>query len=176
MVSVNIVDSFHVDKKSVIQWERKAVPNDINWRVSTPSAVPSSPQRGLADRMFLEGPATRISTCKYCTTLPLSGDGLVTRWSFFRLVFFKQWIVIAALWRLAGLGRFVTALALFTSSTAVDILGRPVPCFLLRSTPVVCFFFRTFQIIVVASLNVGAIALINVHSSLSFKNGLGFIP
>lgn len=30
MVSVNIVDSFHVDKKSVIQWERKAVPNDIN--------------------------------------------------------------------------------------------------------------------------------------------------
>ncbi|XP_028264689.1 rap guanine nucleotide exchange factor 3 isoform X4 [Parambassis ranga] len=25
--------------------------------------VPSSPQRGLADRMFLEGPATRISTC-----------------------------------------------------------------------------------------------------------------
>lgn len=28
------------------------------------SAVPSSPQRGLADRMFLEGPATRISTCK----------------------------------------------------------------------------------------------------------------
>ena len=28
------------------------------------SAVPSSPQRGLADRMFLEGPATRISTCE----------------------------------------------------------------------------------------------------------------
>lgn len=28
------------------------------------SAVPSSPQRGLADRMFLEGPSTRISTCK----------------------------------------------------------------------------------------------------------------
>lgn len=25
--------------------------------------VPSSPQRGLADRMFLDGPATRISTC-----------------------------------------------------------------------------------------------------------------
>ncbi|XP_047436751.1 rap guanine nucleotide exchange factor 3 isoform X2 [Mugil cephalus] len=25
--------------------------------------VPSSPQRGLADRMFLEGPSTRISTC-----------------------------------------------------------------------------------------------------------------
>uniref|UniRef100_A0A3Q0S9L3 Rap guanine nucleotide exchange factor 3 n=1 Tax=Amphilophus citrinellus TaxID=61819 RepID=A0A3Q0S9L3_AMPCI len=30
---------------------------------SISSAVPSSPQRGLADRMFLEGPATRISTC-----------------------------------------------------------------------------------------------------------------
>lgn len=29
-----------------------------------PSAVPSSPQRGLADRMFLEGAATRLSTCK----------------------------------------------------------------------------------------------------------------
>lgn len=28
------------------------------------SAVPSSPQRGLADRMFLDGPATRLSTCK----------------------------------------------------------------------------------------------------------------
>uniref|UniRef100_A0A3Q3WVZ8 Uncharacterized protein n=1 Tax=Mola mola TaxID=94237 RepID=A0A3Q3WVZ8_MOLML len=27
------------------------------------SAVPSSPQRGLADRMFLEGPAMRMSTC-----------------------------------------------------------------------------------------------------------------
>lgn len=29
------------------------------------SAAPSSPQRGLADRMFLEGPAMRISTCKH---------------------------------------------------------------------------------------------------------------
>lgn len=28
------------------------------------STAPSSPQRGLADRMFLEGPAMRISTCK----------------------------------------------------------------------------------------------------------------
>uniref|UniRef100_A0A8D0AEY4 Rap guanine nucleotide exchange factor 3 n=1 Tax=Sander lucioperca TaxID=283035 RepID=A0A8D0AEY4_SANLU len=31
--------------------------------LSFSSAVPSSPQRGLADRMFLEAPATRISTC-----------------------------------------------------------------------------------------------------------------
>lgn len=30
---------------------------------SCPPPVPSSPQRGLADRMFLDGPATRISTC-----------------------------------------------------------------------------------------------------------------
>lgn len=28
------------------------------------SAAPSSPQRSLADRMFLEGPATRMSTCE----------------------------------------------------------------------------------------------------------------
>ena len=65
------------------------------------------------------------------------------------------------------LGSFFTALTMFLSSTAVVFLGLPVQRLLL-STPVVSFFFRTFQMVVLAMTNVYAMALIDFPSTLSF--------
>ncbi|KAG7457652.1 hypothetical protein MATL_G00229460 [Megalops atlanticus] len=72
-----------------------------------------------------------------------------------------------ALWRLLVMsltdvfGFFFTALTRFLSSTAVVFLGRPVR-YLLLSTPVGSFFFRIFQIVVLAMPNVCPMALISL--------------
>ena len=71
------------------------------------------------------------------------------------------------------LGFFFTALTMFLSSTAVVFLGRPVPC-LVVSTPVVSFFFRTFQVVVLAMTNAYAMALFNFRSFFQIQNGLPF--
>ena len=65
------------------------------------------------------------------------------------------------------LGSFFTALTMFLSSTAVVFLGLPVRRLLL-STPVVSFFFGTFQMVVLAIANICAMALMGFPSSLSF--------
>uniref|UniRef100_A0A8C3AQG5 Rap guanine nucleotide exchange factor 3 n=1 Tax=Cyclopterus lumpus TaxID=8103 RepID=A0A8C3AQG5_CYCLU len=57
MTFINDGNPNYVDK--LVNFE-KVVRQNVHFYVSC--AVPSSPQRGLADRMFLEGPGTRIST------------------------------------------------------------------------------------------------------------------
>ena len=60
------------------------------------------------------------------------------------------------------LGSFFTALTMILSSTAVVFLGLPVRRLLL-STPVVSFFFRTFQMVVLAIGNICAMALMDFY-------------
>lgn len=59
---------------------------------------------------------------------------------------------------------FFTALAMILLSDAVVFLGLPVHCLLLTTT-VVSLFFRKYQIVVLAKLNVCAMTLIDFHSS-----------
>uniref|UniRef100_A0A671W9W1 Rap guanine nucleotide exchange factor 3 n=1 Tax=Sparus aurata TaxID=8175 RepID=A0A671W9W1_SPAAU len=64
MTFINEGNPNYVEK--LVNFEKLVRQKKVNNRclVFFYSAVPSSPQRGLADRMFLEGPATRISTCE----------------------------------------------------------------------------------------------------------------
>ena len=59
-------------------------------------------------------------------------------------------------------------ISIFLSSTAEVFLGLPVQ-HPLPGTPVVSFFFRTFQMVVLATANVCLMALIDFPPSLNFK-------
>ncbi len=69
---------------------------------------------------------------------------------------------------LTVLGFFFTALTMCLSSTA-DIFLGPQAQRLLFNTPEVSVFFRTFQMVVLAIINVCAMALVDFPSSLSFR-------
>ena len=66
------------------------------------------------------------------------------------------------------LGFIFTALTMFLSSTADVFLHLSVQDLLLR-IPVVSFFFRTLQTVVLAMVNFCVMAMIDFPSSLSFK-------
>ena len=73
------------------------------------------------------------------------------------------------------LGFFFIFLTVFCHQLLMLFLCLP-DRHLLLTTPVVSFFFRTFQMVVLAMANVCAMALMEFPSSLSFKIACFFFP
>lgn len=71
--------------------------------------------------------------------------------------------------KLRCFGVFFTAFTTFLSLTIVEFLGQPILC-LVVSTPVITFFFRTFQLVVLSVLNGCVTSLIDFPSFLSWTS------